>query len=161
MSVPEAQRQLVAALGRIPSGVFILTVRNQEAETGLLISFVQQCSFDPPLLTLALKRGRYVGNWIQQGAPFTINILDEAQSDMIGHFGRGFDAGEAAFEGIDLERRADRAPVLLESLSYLDCRLVACHPAGDHDLYLCEVVHGAMLSEGRPMVHVRKSGMHY
>ncbi len=161
MSVPDAPRQLAAALGRIPSGVFILTVRHQEAETGLLISFLQQCSFNPPLLTLALKCGRYVGDWIRQGAAFTINILDEAQSDMIGHFGRGFDAGEAAFEGIDLERRADRAPVLAESLGYLDGRLVACHPAGDHDIYVCEVIHGAMLGEGRPMVHVRKSGMHY
>jgi flavin reductase (DIM6/NTAB) family NADH-FMN oxidoreductase RutF len=161
MNLPDAQRRFAAALGRIPSGLFILTVRRGESETGLLVSWVQQCSFEPPLITLVLKRGRYIGDWIQQGGSFTLNILDEAQSDMIGHFGRGFEEGAAAFDGLDIERRPDAAPILAESLAYLDCRLVMRHAAGDHDIYLCEVIHGELRGDGRPMVHVRKSGTHY
>jgi flavin reductase (DIM6/NTAB) family NADH-FMN oxidoreductase RutF len=161
MSAPDATRQLASALGRIPSGLFILTALQHAAETGLLISWVQQCSFEPPLVTLVLKRGRYIGEWMRNGAAFTINILDEAQSDMIGHFGRGFEEGAPAFDGIDIERRTNAAPVLTECLGFLDGRLIACHPAGDHEVFLCQVVHGELRGEGRPMVHVRKSGMHY
>ena len=41
------------------------------------------------------------------------------------------------------------------------CRVVGRVEAGDHDLFIGEVVDGAVLGEGHPMVHVRKSGLHY
>ena len=47
-----------AALGRIPSGLFVLTARNGERETGMLASWVQQCSFTPPCVSVALRKGR-------------------------------------------------------------------------------------------------------
>jgi flavin reductase (DIM6/NTAB) family NADH-FMN oxidoreductase RutF len=161
MNLPEPQRQLGAALGRIPSGIFVLTVRHGGRETGMLASWVQQCSFEPPQVTAAVKRGRYVGDWLAAGAPFTINILDETQTDMVSHFGRGFDSDEPAFEGLEVQRRPDAAPVLEEALAYLDCQCVASHPAGDHTLFIARVLGGRLLADGRPMVHVRKSGFHY
>jgi flavin reductase (DIM6/NTAB) family NADH-FMN oxidoreductase RutF len=157
----DAHKQIAAALGRIPSGIFILTVRLGDQVTGLLASWVQQCSFEPPLVSIAVKRGRFVGEWLQRGAAFTLNILDETQTDMIGHFGRGFELGQSAFADVEAEHRPDRAPILTEALAYLDGRLVSQHATGDHDIYICEVLHAAMLGDGRPMVHVRKSGMHY
>ena len=42
---------------------------------------------------------------------------------------------------------AGGAPVLSDAIAYLDCRIVACHPAGDHELMLSEVVGGAILTE--------------
>ena len=46
-----ASDEAILALGRVPSGLFILTAGNGPTETGLLASWVQQCSFDPPRLT--------------------------------------------------------------------------------------------------------------
>ena len=54
----DPHKQLAAALGRVPSGLFVLTIRRGSAETGMLVSWVQQCSFDPPLVSLAVQRGR-------------------------------------------------------------------------------------------------------
>ena len=161
MKESEGQKQLAAALGRIPSGLFILTARHGNSETGKLLSWVQQCSFEPPLITLALKRGRSVADWLKESATFVLNILDDSQTDMVGHFGRGFDLGEPAFEGLDIERLNGLPPVLTEALAYLECRVTVRHEAGDHDLIVAEVVGGKMLNEGQPMVHVRKSGLHY
>jgi len=42
---------LAAALGKVPSGLFVLTAKQGDAETAMLASWVQQCSFDPPQLT--------------------------------------------------------------------------------------------------------------
>jgi flavin reductase (DIM6/NTAB) family NADH-FMN oxidoreductase RutF len=159
--VNEPQKQLAAALGRIPSGLFVLTARQGEAETGMLASWAQQCSFEPPLVSVALQRGREVGAWLGVGAVFTLNILDDTQTDMIVHFGRGFPLAAPAFTGLDVERGGEGGPVLTEALAYLECRVVARHPAGDHELLIGEVLRGRLLSEGHPMVHVRKSGMHY
>jgi flavin reductase (DIM6/NTAB) family NADH-FMN oxidoreductase RutF len=33
--------------------------------------------------------------------------------------------------------------------------------AGDHSLYVAEVVQGGVTSEGRPYTHLRRSGMGY
>jgi flavin reductase (DIM6/NTAB) family NADH-FMN oxidoreductase RutF len=80
---------------------------------------------------------------------------------MVAHFGRGFPLGTPAFEGQELERSDDGTPVLSEALAYLQCRVVGRTSAGDHDVLIAQVVGGRMLSDGHPMIHVRKSGMHY
>lgn len=161
MNETDPHKQLAAALGRIPSGLFILTARQGAAETGMLASWVQQCSFDPPQLTLAIRRGRAIVDWLTESASFVLNILDDSQTDMVAHFGKGFDPGQPAFNDIELERIDGLAPVLREALAYLECRVVARHNVGDHDLLIARVVSGRMLGEGHPMVHVRKSGLHY
>ncbi len=157
----EARKHLASALGRVASGLFIVTARRQEAETGMLASWVQQCSFEPPLVSLAVQRGREIASWLTDGSWVTLNILDDTQTDMIVHFGRGFGPGQPAFEGLDVERADSGGPILSEALAYLECRIVNRMATGDHDLFIAECVRGQLLSEGHPMVHVRKSGLHY
>jgi flavin reductase (DIM6/NTAB) family NADH-FMN oxidoreductase RutF len=138
-----------------------LTARRGEAETGMLASWVQQCSFEPPLISVVVQRGRDIAGWLTEGSWFTLNVLDDTQTDMIVHFGRGFALDQPAFNGLDLERPESGGPVLSEALAFLECRVSARYPAGDHDLFIGECVRGRLLSEGHPMVHVRKSGNHY
>src|SRR5262245_24314607 len=161
MSDHDARKQLAAALGRVPSGLFVLTARHGDAETGMLSSWVQQCSFEPPLISVAVKAGRPVLDWLTPGASFRLNVLDETQTDMIAHFGRGFSLNEPAFADLEVERPADGAPVFTEALAYLECRVTARHRSGDHELLIAQVVGGRLQGEGHPMVHVRKSGSHY
>ncbi len=157
----DPQKELGAALGRIPSGLFIVTLRRGEAETGLLASWVQQCGFDPPQVSLAIRREREVIAWLTVGAPFTLNILDDTQTDMIAHFGKGFALNEPAFAGLEVERPADGGPVLCDALAYLHCEVTGRCPAGDHDLFIGRALSGRLLNEGHPMVHIRRSGFHY
>src|SRR5438132_4594942 len=152
----EARRQLAATLGRIPSGLFILSARRGQAETGVLTSWVQQCAFAPPQISVALQRDRPIIAWLTDGAAFTLNILDDSQTDMIAHFGRGFPLEAPAFEGLEVERPQSAGPVLLEALAYLECRVARRCTAGDHELFVAEVHGGRVLSEGQPMVHIRK-----
>ncbi len=160
MNENDPQRELAAALGRVPSVLFILTLRQGDAETGVLLSWVQQCSFHPPQVTLAVKQGRWFSDWLAPSASFVLNILDDTQTDMVAHFGKGFQKGEPAFEEVAVER-INGQPVLTEALAYLECRVASRHAVGDHDLIIAQVVSGKMLAEGHPMVHVRKSGLHY
>ena len=161
MQDTDPHKRLAAALGRVPSGLFVLTARRGSAETGMLTSWVQQCSFEPPLVSVAVQRGREILPWLAEGAAFTINILDATQTDMIVHFGKGFALDQAAFEGLEIERSETGNPVLSEALAYLDCQVHGRCGAGDHELVLGRVTAGRVLGEGTPMVHVRKSGVHY
>ncbi len=157
----DVAKELAAAVGRIPSGLFIVTARQGAAETGFLASWVQQCSFVPFQVSVAVKVGRAVTGWLTTGAPFVVNILEEDQTELIAHFGKGFALSEPAFAGLEVDMSTAGAPVLTDALAYLDCRVSGrCH-AGDHELFVGEVIGGRVLNEGRPMVHVRKNGSHY
>jgi flavin reductase (DIM6/NTAB) family NADH-FMN oxidoreductase RutF len=161
MDASDPKKQLLAALGRIVSGMFVITARRGEAETGMLASWVQQCSFDPPQISVALKKGREIADWLPPGAAFIVNILDDTQTDMIIHFGRGFSSKEPAFTELEVERLDCSAPILKDALAFLECRVAGRYSAGDHELVIGQVVSGRLLDEGHPMVHIRKSGAHY
>lgn len=150
-----------AALGRIPSGLFIVTVRSPDGETGMLASWVQQCSFDPPQLTVAVRKGRYLLDRLTVGTPFVVNVVPEGGKALIAHFGKGFDPGEPAFEGLDVSRPSDSAAVLPTALAWVDCRVAGHFDAGDHVLILGRVGGGEVQHEGKPTVHVRRNGLNY
>jgi flavin reductase (DIM6/NTAB) family NADH-FMN oxidoreductase RutF len=155
-------QSLAVALGKVPSGLFILTARDGPRETGMLGSWVQQCSFDPPQVTVCIRRDRDVLEWLTTGAPFTLNQLGEGQSSLISHFGKGFTLQEPAFTGLNVERLESEAPILLDSLGYLLCRVAGRFTTGDHELFVGTIVGGKLLKpEGRALIHVRKNGLRY
>ncbi len=161
MKTDDPEKQLASALGRVASGIYVLTVKRAEVETGMLASWVQQCSFHPPQITLAINPQRPIATLLEKQAPFTLNILDSDQTDMIVHFGRGFPLQEDAFKGLEVDRSGPGGPVLAETLAVLECQIVERLSAGDHDLVIAQIVAGRLLGEGQPMVHIRKNGFHY
>lgn len=148
-------------LGAIPSGLFILTLRYQDLETGLLLSWVQQCGFDPPLVTLALRHDRFQAGWLAAGAAATLHLLGENDQTLLKHFAKGFAQGEAAFDGLTVRHRKGQAPVLEAALAFLDLKLSQQVRTGDHDLFVCRVIDGETLHASKPWVHIRRSGMSY
>jgi flavin reductase (DIM6/NTAB) family NADH-FMN oxidoreductase RutF len=157
----DPRRVLAAALGRVPSGIFVVTARQGEAETGMLASWVQQCSFDPPQLTVAIRRDRGVLDWLTPGAPLTVNILGEGQTALVSHFGKGFRLDEPAFVGLNALREPGQAPLLADALAGLACEVASRYSGGDHELFVVRVLSGRLNGEGRPMIHVRKNGLNY
>jgi flavin reductase (DIM6/NTAB) family NADH-FMN oxidoreductase RutF len=161
MTPDDPQKSFNAALGRIPSGLFILTVSQGGAETGFLASWVQQCSFKPPRISFAVAPDRPIVKMLTPDAALAFNILEASQTDMIAHFGKGFAPGADAFTDLEVIREAGKAPVLAEALAVLEGKIAGRFPAGDHDIVLVELVGGRLLDEGQPMVHIRKNGTHY
>jgi flavin reductase (DIM6/NTAB) family NADH-FMN oxidoreductase RutF len=161
MQSDDPQKSLAAALGRIPSGIFIITLAGEGVQTGMLASWVQQCSFKPPLITFAVQRGRPISDLLKPGASTTINILESAQTDMIAHFGKGFALADNAFQVIEIEQALPYGPILLEAHAFLHAVVSERVMAGDHDLFIGEVKAGRTLDDGQPMVHIRKNGFHY
>jgi flavin reductase (DIM6/NTAB) family NADH-FMN oxidoreductase RutF len=153
---------LSQALGRIPSGLYILTVRQGGHATGMLASWVQQAGFDPPMLTVAIGLQRYVGDWIASSGRFTLNQVPTGGKALIRHFGRGFAADAPAFEGIALRSLDGFGVVLDGAVACLEAEVHGEIRGGDHRVFLARVVNGALLDDPRePLVHVRHNGFHY
>jgi flavin reductase (DIM6/NTAB) family NADH-FMN oxidoreductase RutF len=152
---------LAAALGRVPSGIFVLAAGHGERETAMLASWVQQCSFDPPQVSVAVRRDREIHELLADGAAFTLNIVPIHATEFLKHFGKGFEPGQPAFTGFAVERTPAGGAVLTDALGYLDCRVAGRCDAGDHELLIARVVGGRLHSDDKPMVHIRKSGLRY
>ncbi len=161
MQTTDPHKSLGSALGRIPSGVFILTMETETVETGMLASWAQQCSFQPPMIAFSVQRNRPLIGLLAIGATFTLNILEAAQTDMIAHFGKGFALTDDAFVNLEIEPKSPHGPILKEAHGYLLGTVRGQVSAGDHELFLAEITAGALLEEGQPMVHIRKNGFHY
>jgi flavin reductase (DIM6/NTAB) family NADH-FMN oxidoreductase RutF len=150
-----------SALGRVPSGIFILTCRGPAAVPAMLTSWVQQCSFDPPMVSVAVRKGRDVAEWLTDGAAFALNILAEGQKELLGHFGKGLPLEQLPRSGERVHRPQELAAVLHDALGVLHCRVAGRCDAGDHHLILGRVIGGSLHSDERPMIHVRKNGLNY
>jgi len=155
-----AQETIGAAVGLIPSGCSILTVADGDRRTGMLVSWVQQVSFEPPAVSVCVKRGRPAQDLIDAAGRFVLNIVDENPTPMFKHFGKGFGLDEEAFEGVDVAS-SDHGPVLTACAGQLGCRVTDKVLAGDHDLYVATVEAAAASPDARPYVHLRKSGLTY
>lgn len=149
------------SLGRIPSGVAILTTQQGEDKGAMLASWFQQCSFEPPMVSVAMKKGRSAESVLQSSEKFVLNILHTNQKDMLGHFGKGFKPGEDPFVGIDTETQKTGLPILKKSLCFLECELRHVFEVGDHHICVGEVINAGTEEDGQPMVHLRRSGFHY
>jgi flavin reductase (DIM6/NTAB) family NADH-FMN oxidoreductase RutF len=161
MDAAAVSEPLAAALGRIPSGLFVVTAGSGDDQTGMLASWVQQCSFDPPLVSVAVNSRRDLLDWLGDGATFVLNVIPEGGKALVAHFGKGFGRGEPAFDGIDVSPAGATPPVLLTAHAYLVCRVTARVETGDHVLVVARVTAGAVLHDGKPAVHVRKNGLRY
>jgi flavin reductase (DIM6/NTAB) family NADH-FMN oxidoreductase RutF len=148
-------------LGRVPSGIFILTIGEGDHATGMLASWVMQAGFEPPMVSVAVKQGRYVADWLTKGEPFVLNVVGTEQKHFLKHFGRGFEPGEPAFEGVHLHTASNGVPALTGALGQIECEPTSHVDSGDHRIFLARVTAGNVFSDSSPLVHIRKSGANY
>ncbi len=149
-------------LGRVPSGIYILTIARDGQSTGMLASWAMQAGFEPPMLTVAVKQGRYVCDWLTAGAPFVLNVVGKGDKHLLKHFARGFEPEQPAFEGLETEPAPCGVPRLNSAIGYLECEPAGYVDSGDHRVFLAKVVGGDHTGgDEAPMVHIRKSGKHY
>jgi len=149
-----------AALAMIPSGCAILTAAAGGESTGMLASWVQQAAFDPPMVTVAVKRQRPITELIARSGRLTLNLIGDDPGPLFKHFGKGFAPGAPAFDGLGTAA-GEYGIELDEAAAVLGCRVTETAEAGDHLVYIAEVVAGRRPNPGKPYVHLRKSGFSY
>ncbi|RLA61665.1 MAG: hypothetical protein DRQ88_08455 [Epsilonproteobacteria bacterium] len=150
-------------VGHIPSGLFIVcTIDDAGNKDGFLASWVQQVSFDPLLVTMALKEGRVCHEHIVSGKPFSINIVGDDQASYLKHFWKGYSPGKDPFDQIPHDVSDLGTIKIKEARSVIECKMVSKSKPGDHELIVAEVLGGCDLNENvKSKTYIRKSGLDY
>jgi len=153
---------IAAALGRIPSGLFIVTWRAADADRGMLASWVMQAGFEPPLVSVAVGTARDLLAVVRMGGPFAVNVLAESQRTLLARFGKPPAAGEDPFAGLAIDRTPSGVAALAEAAGWMECRPVAEAAAGaDHVIVLGRIEAAGGRPDVPPLVHLRRNGLKY
>ena len=150
------------AIGRIPSGVFIVTARHGTEKTAMMASWVQQAAFDPPAVSVAMAKGRPIAELIERSQLLAISVVADGDTSLMKKYARGVKPGEDAFAGVETIATPAGVPALKQAVAWLECRVIqTCDFGGDHDLLIAEVTAGEIVNAGQSFTHQRGSGMHY
>jgi len=152
---------LARALGRIPSGLFLVTTLDGTDPVGFVGSFVQQVGFAPPTVAVAVGKARGPLAALRAKRAFGVSVLDASSSGVMGRFFRKVEPPATPFDGLQLVTAKTGCPLIGEALAWLDCVVVGEHELADHVVVFGEVLAGTQVREGDPAVHLRKNGLGY
>jgi flavin reductase (DIM6/NTAB) family NADH-FMN oxidoreductase RutF len=152
---------LARALGRIPTGLYLLTTRDGSTPQGFVGSFLMQVGFEPPVVCVAIKKGRPYAEQIQHNGRFGVSILDTPSQGAMKVFFKKSPDGKSPFEQLAFEDAPGGSPVLSDALAWIECRYQSVHDVGDHLVVFGVVEAGAAKRESDPSVHLRKDGLGY
>ena len=89
MTFSEEMKQTVGkALGRIPSGVFVLTVSHGDQRDAMLASWVMQAGFEPPAVSISVAKGRPIVDLIKAGKLLGLSVLPEGDTKLMKRYAR-------------------------------------------------------------------------
>ena len=111
----------------------------------MLVSWVQQAGFYPPLLVLAVQGNRFITDWIADTGWFTPNQISAGHTALIRHFCCGFASDADRFDGVTLYDGVGvtGGPMLAESIAYLDVEVIGLlfgydHRCPSHEDFHCD-----------------------
>ncbi|HET7790515.1 MAG TPA: flavin reductase family protein [Gemmatimonadales bacterium] len=148
-------------LRQFPYGLYAVTVKAGADEHAMTANWITQSSFEPPMVTVAVENTSRTIGLIRDAHHFAINLLQKGQRDLAGKLGRSSEQTPQKLKGIKTKPApVSGAPVLGEAVGWIECRLVATMPSGDHTLVLGEIV-GAGVEEGGDPLTLQEAGFKY
>lgn len=137
-------------LGRLPTGVVIVTGGDPEHPSGLVVGSFMSVSLDPPLVAVSPAKSSSSWPAVEAGGVFCANVLADGQEALARQFST---PGIDKFEGVGWEPApATGAPLLEGVAAWIDCRIYKRYEAGDHWLVLGEVVELNVSGQGGALV---------
>jgi flavin reductase (DIM6/NTAB) family NADH-FMN oxidoreductase RutF len=141
-------------IGHFATGVAIVTsCREDGSACGLTVSAVASVSLDPTLILVCVDRESDTHGWLEKAGVFAANVLEEGRGETVARRFAGGGA-EDKFRGIAWRTEHTGAPVLDDALAWMDCRVTAALPGGDHTIFVGEVL-AADAREGTPLLYYR------
>lgn len=158
------------ALKKITYGFYIVTTRKDSEEMSTrdqdfvaagTVSWVSQASFEPTLVTVAVKKQSDLHETIEKSRTFAINIVGKDNDDMPAAFAEDTKVEEGQLNGYAFEDGQTGAPILKDVPAYLECKVKEDVTIGDHSIFVSEVVAGGVRDADAVPLTEWETDMHY
>jgi flavin reductase (DIM6/NTAB) family NADH-FMN oxidoreductase RutF len=155
---PRAQQEFNSAdfrgaVGAFATGVTVITTHGEADVYGMTANAFSSVSLDPPLVLVCVISGTTGAETIERNGAFAVNVLGTHQEPISRFFSsRDRPRGQHAFREVPHFTAATGSPIIERAAAYLDCWLAAAHEAGDHLIFIGEVVALGVDREARPLL---------
>lgn len=128
------------AMCQFATGVAVVTTLDADRPAGITVNALASVSLEPPLVVVALDRGRFIVPMLAATRRFAINILAEDQQGLSDCFaGADVTPNRDAFCGAAWRPGTTGMPVLDGAIAVLECAVVQTVDVGDHALWIGQV----------------------
>lgn len=145
-------------MGHFVTGVTVVTGLDGDEPQGITVNALSSVSLDPPLVMVALDRGRFITPTVRRAGRYAVNVLAETQQALSDCFaGAPVEPGRDAFCGAAWHAGSTGLPLIDGAIATLECTVVQTFSAGDHDLFIGRV--DALANEGhhpQPLLYYRR-----
>ena len=146
-------REFRNAVGAFATGVTVVTTRGEQHAYGMTANAFSSVSLDPPLILVCVISPSEGANHISTNGVFAVNILSSEQQPISNYFAsRDRPKGRDAFRDVPHRIGESGSPIIEGVAAFLDCRLHADHEAGDHRIFIGEVLELESRETGPPLV---------
>jgi flavin reductase (DIM6/NTAB) family NADH-FMN oxidoreductase RutF len=150
---PFASSDFRSTVGAFATGVTVITTRGPDHLYGMTANAFSSVSLEPPLVLVCVISDTEGSRNITSNGIFAVNVLSEQQEPISRYFaGKERPRGLDAFAEIPHREAVTGAPVLEGAAAFLDCRLAATHDAGDHQIFVGEVLALDVDPDAAPLV---------
>jgi flavin reductase (DIM6/NTAB) family NADH-FMN oxidoreductase RutF len=141
-------------LRQLPYGLYVVGVRGNGdgGMNALAASWVTQCSFDPPMILVAVRKPSRSYGLIKEGKVFSLNLLDKSEQEVIKVLEQPSRSAGDKLGKIEHFEEDTGAPILTDAFGYLECEVREIFEPGDHALVVGEVVHAGLREPGEPLM---------
>ncbi|HAA89932.1 MAG: Flavin reductase domain protein FMN-binding protein [Thermoanaerobacterales bacterium 50_218] len=146
MSSKEAKE----AIKRMPWPVTLIGAAHEGRYNVMTASWVSQVSFNPLMVMVSIAPERYTYELIQKSGEFVVSILAKEQVQVANFCGSRSGKETDKIEELKLKTQPGKVvkvPLLQDCIANLECKVVATQEAGDHVIFIGEVVAGSVVRE--------------
>ncbi|GAC1403436.1 MAG: hypothetical protein NVS4B12_25020 [Ktedonobacteraceae bacterium] len=126
-------------LGRFATGVTVVTTNNKGTISGLTVNAFCSVSLEPPLVLVCVDLSSNALLLIRESKNFAVNILTNEQEYLSRCFATPSTERYENFCHAEYATAVTGAPILDGVLAFIDARVVAEYPGGDHIIFLGQV----------------------
>ena len=145
-------------MGHFATGISVVTTLDGDQPAGITVNAFSSVSLEPPLVMVALDRGRFITPLVRQFGRYAVNVLGSDQqllSDCFAH--APVSPGREEFCGAAWHAGPTGLPLLDGSIATLECTTIETFSAGDHDLFIGRVDSMGEQREGiAPLLYFRR-----
>ena len=134
-------------MGQFTTGVTVVTTRSHEGLAGLTVNSFTSVSLDPPLVLICIDLYSMVLPFIRASGNFTVNVLTSEQEALSRCFATISAERYKHFCHASYHIASTGSPIFDDALAFIDSRIVAEYPGGDHVIFVGHVV--AMGTDGQ------------
>ncbi|MFI9610537.1 flavin reductase family protein [Streptomyces sp. NPDC052023] len=138
-----------ATMGRLASGVSVITTRTGSTPIGMTASAVSALSLDPLQLIVCVGNHLFTRTAIAEHGRFAVNILGEDGEDLARTFAAPV---PDRFAGVAVDD-SHGVPVLQDAIATVVCQVSQALPGGDHTIFVGDARHFTHKSASRPLVY--------